>query len=143
MFGSSSQLSADVVDVESLQTMGAHKGVIALPPDGLCFYHAYNAAQNIEKWSSLPLQKKEEAAHATKQKMLSLIYNDQDAARLAGDGPESYPVTDDFKYLSALLKVERGLDMSVSYMVDGGDDIGPIQVWSGHPVAFSSYASQH
>ena len=136
MFGSSSQLSADIVDVESFHSMGEQQAVIALPPDGLCFYHAYNAAQNVYTWKSLPLHKKEEMARATKQKMLSLVSKAEDAARLSGDGADSYPGSDDFKYLISLLKVERGVDMALPYVSEGDSEMGPVHVGGDYPLAF-------
>ena len=45
---------------------------------------------------------------------------------MASEGPDSYPTTYDFKYISALLKSDRGVEKTVSLVIQGRDELGPV-----------------
>ena len=86
-----------------------------MPADGLCLYHAYNAALNLTKWKALTEQQKLILAHVIRERMIATTTDNNVAERLSNEGPDGYPSTDDFEYLTMLLKEDRGADLTVTF----------------------------
>ena len=47
------------------------QGVLEVPADGLCLYHCYAAAVNVEKWQQLDVKAQAELARQTRQDLVS------------------------------------------------------------------------
>ena len=110
---SASSSSKNVVDLLQDQqaptlTSGyiGHHDKLPIIADGLCLYHAFVAALNMEQYAALTLPDKIRMAKRTRQRIIDIARQNGDvdeADRLAGrdgSGKEGYPGTDNLKTFS-------------------------------------------
>ena len=111
------------------QLKGAVEHRLKVEGDELCLYHCVAASLNVAYYTALSLESRIEAAYYIKSRFLIFLRGKgrtDDANRLAGTGPLSYPTDNDFHMLSAclggpvLLSDEGGGDLAAVHIGEIG-----------------------
>jgi hypothetical protein len=101
-------------------------GAVSVPADEQCLYHCIAASYNVDKYLAMALDGKIKAARFVKTAFIAFLRHkqtsqyDEVADRLDSSGPEAYPTSDDFKFISEF--IGGALELSIAYM----DWVGPI-----------------
>ena len=117
------------------------QGVLEVPADGLCLYHCYVAAINVESWLQLSAEAQVSKARKVREALACLVSNDcpDNARRLQfGEGAEAYPGIDDLPHFVNLLHKQYGVLTRIVWRCQQEPSMGHVYTpsESNAPVSF-------
>ena len=100
--------------------------------DGMCPYHCFARALNIESHSNMAVLQKVDFAKKIRMRRIKIAQDEGEAEEAErrggtnGTGTESYPGTDNLRLFSKLLAADYGIDAPIDYVSVDATDV-PMQ----------------